>query len=69
MKKQYMSVCKSVIEAMTVAIEEGNQAYKDTDAPGNWLYKLYDSSYKHKPPAVKFYPKFKADHTFSRNSE
>ena len=64
MKKQYMSVCKSAIEAITVAVEEGNQAYKDTVAPDNWLFKLYDSCYKHKPPAVKFYPRFKTDHTF-----
>ena len=37
MKKQYMSVCKKCNRSDTVAIEEGNQAYKDTDAPGSWL--------------------------------
>ena len=64
MDRQYLSVGKSVIEAMIVAVEEGTQAYKNTNAPDNWLFKLYDSSYKHKQPTVKFYPKLKPTHTF-----
>ncbi len=64
MDRQNLSVAKSVVEAITTAVEEGTQAYKDTTAPDSWLFKLYDASYKHKPPAVKYYPKLKPTHNF-----
>ena len=65
MDRQNLSVAKSVVEAITTAVEEGTQAYKDTTASYSWLFKLYDASYKHKPPAVKYYPKLKPTHNWN----